>query len=165
MNGDLPVDVVANTLAYVGRKTNDYLTYALECYAPGASSDSDACRQYTRPRLNYRVDRNASCPFNDICQSQTGNLVFEPEPIDSHKHLGMNRGPHTVIKTQVHCAPLRTANFTETRTNNATSQISVRYKYGVSSDNLPYLYEAQTELSKADISWNYAFGFGDYRIR
>jgi len=154
-------------MSYWSRKHNDYSMYATDCYGAKAASNSDACKQYSRPNLEYKMDRNATCPFAaDVCRSRAENLVLDTEFIDSNKHLGINRGPRFLTRTRIHCAPLKTKGFTEIETNPTTSQTFIKYKYGFRSKNTSHIYKAHVDNNLPEKSWeDDVVIIGDYSVR
>jgi len=164
---DLMPRGLSEEMSYWSRKHNDYFMYATDCYGAKAPSNSDACKQYSRLSLEYKMDRNATCPFAaDVCKSRAGNLVLDTESIDSIEHLGINRGPRFLTRTRIHCAPLKTKGFTEIETNPTTSQTFIKYKYGFRSMNASYIYKARVDNNLPEKSWeDDVVSIGDYRVR
>lgn len=100
-----------------GRKQlNDSFTaaeYAKNCY--GGNHNSLACGTYPQPSLSYKVNQNASCPFQKgICKiSDTAAFEMDTGLLDTHEDLGINAPQSERIKYRklTTCAPLQTKNF------------------------------------------------------
>lgn len=103
-------------------------TYAAQCYG----QTKGACDMFISQSLPYHVDKHASCPFQEkICKLANDNVLLETGAIDSVEHLGLNDGPRFTVHHWMHCAPLKTENYTKTVPLQGTSSRSlVEYFYG-----------------------------------
>ena len=83
-------------LPHQQERATAYANYALQCYSAGNGNAStttaaEDCHPYAQASLKTTVDRNASCPFSDeMCKSQTRNLIIDTGYIDSGEDLGIN---------------------------------------------------------------------------
>lgn len=57
-------------------------------------------------------------------------MVLDSGMLDSHIHLGLNEGPRFTLRHRTHCAPLKTAGFTDVITYTNGSQSTQVYRYG-----------------------------------
>ncbi|KAF2262432.1 hypothetical protein CC78DRAFT_618493 [Lojkania enalia] len=111
------------------RKFAEDLVYAMQCYqdlTPGK------CQAFAKTRLNYRIDRNATCPFeNEMCRTEFGNVLLETGFLDSNEHFGINFEPRFQYRLRQHCAPLVTQGFSNISTDsqNPNNQF-MQYFYG-----------------------------------
>lgn len=108
----------------------DYLNYALACYQ-GQKATQSSCQLYTKPKLSYKINRNASCPFDEkICRSAFDNLEMDSDYLDSWGDLGMNAEPRFQIRLKHHCAPLVTRGYKRIYVNPTDpSKTYMRYSY------------------------------------
>lgn len=95
---------------------NDTLTaasYARTCY--GTPVNARQCPTYAKQQLDWTVNANASCPFNDtICNlNGTNSYQMDTGPINSHSDLGINAVDENRItyRKATTCAPLHTGPF------------------------------------------------------
>ena len=85
-------------------------TYSRLCYT--ASSRREVCDQYTAPRLDWKTNANATCPFDpEFCIFNGTAAAFEMDTgvLDVHEFLGINtplseRIGYRKVST---CAPMR----------------------------------------------------------
>ncbi|OAG01385.1 uncharacterized protein CC84DRAFT_190654 [Paraphaeosphaeria sporulosa] len=113
------------------QKCLEDFAYSTQCYREGDTSQNELCETFATSTLPFTSDRNASCPFaGEICKSATGNILLDSGVLDSHLHLGLNRGPRFTLRHQTHCAPLNTKGFTDTVTTAKSSQSRQVYRYG-----------------------------------
>lgn len=149
------------------------LSYVRECYQPFPLSEK--CGFYVKPRLQYKADRNASCPFSDeICLLSTGNLKIHTDPIDSHDHLGLNAIPQErfTLQFMYHCAPLKTEGFSgvyyvkeSTKSDDEPPVPLFRLLYGNQSDgsleepiSVNYTYQLPVNVSLSDLEEHRTLG-------
>jgi hypothetical protein len=123
-------EVSTKSARYRSKKYLDYLNYALACYQ-GEQTTQSSCQLYTKPKLSYEIDRNATCPFDEkLCQSASDNLKLDSGYLDSWEDLGMNAEPRFKIRLKQHCAPLVTRGYTQTYVDPTdTSKRYLRYSY------------------------------------
>lgn len=104
-------------------------TYAAQCYG----RTKGACDMFVSQSLPYQMNKHASCPFQEkICKLAKDNLLLETDAIDSVEHLGLNDGPRFTVHHRMHCAPLKTEDYTKTAPLQSESSRSlVAYYYGL----------------------------------
>lgn len=106
------------------------LAYAQRCYRKDVNPRD--CAIFIQPRLEWKTDHNATCPFVDknICLSDSGNLRLDNGYINSDHHLGINNPPGTsfLIRTVVDCAPLQTKGYT--KNTRVADRITTEFFYG-----------------------------------
>ncbi|EMD67266.1 hypothetical protein COCSADRAFT_188049 [Bipolaris sorokiniana ND90Pr] len=118
-------------LLYHSQRAVDAFTYAMQCYHRGDTIQNELCETFARPKLPFTSDRNASCPFaGEICKSDFGNILLDSGLLHSQVHLGLNQDPQFTLRHQTHCAPLKTAGFTDTVMAPNSSQARQIYRYG-----------------------------------
>ena len=94
-------------IPFTGALHGQALSYARSCYAE--RSGMLDCGLLPKRRLSYKVDRNATCPFDSsICTSFYGNFELDTGYIDSAADLGVNAPPEERIQARyrIRCAPL-----------------------------------------------------------
>ena len=113
---------------HLSRVVLESSTYAAQCYG----QTKGACDTFISQSLPYQVDKHASCPFHEkICKLANDNLLLDTVAIDSVEHLGLNDGPRFTVHHKMHCAPLKTENYTKVIPSKDTSSSSlVEYYYG-----------------------------------
>ncbi|KAK7959899.1 cytochrome p450 protein [Apiospora aurea] len=97
------------------QKISSAINYAEQCYSSNRISSMVECERFIVPKLpRATTNYNASCPFqNDICRSNSSNIILDSGYIDSREHLGLNT-PNTQRFQQrqvLHCAPLKTEGY------------------------------------------------------
>ncbi|KKY13326.1 hypothetical protein UCDDS831_g09109 [Diplodia seriata] len=69
------------------RSVLSYATYAQQCYTNDTNTAN--CNNFIKPRLEYLVQRNASCPFGaDMCKLSNGNIFIDTGLLDFNDDLG-----------------------------------------------------------------------------
>jgi hypothetical protein len=124
-------DLLTLLMPYYSEGANRHLVYGQKCYN-NLTTDTDGCNLYIKPQLPLFSDRNASCPFkNNICKSETGNLVLDTGYLDSNADLGINAPPNERFQVRfVHqCAPIKTRGHM-TPFNDSDYGAVMRYNYG-----------------------------------
>jgi hypothetical protein len=122
---------------YHNQKSVNAFTYATQCYREGESAQNELCETFARSTLPFTSERNASCPFaGGICKSDIGNILLDSGVLSSHLHLGLNQSPQFTLRYQTHCAPLKTAGFTDTVMAPNSSQARHFYRYGVNGTHV-----------------------------
>lgn len=108
----------------------DNLNYAFGCYQ-NAQQTQSSCQVYTKSKLLYKVDRNATCPFaSDLCQNLDDNIYLDSGYLDSWGDLGINTEPRFQIRLTQHCAPLITDRYKSEYSDPAdSSKRYMRYSY------------------------------------
>jgi len=133
-----PDDLQANLEVFhiAAKEVRDAASYASQCYSDRGTKSVGVfdCNTLAAPKLQLTERRDAPCPFGDnICRSDSSNLVLDTGYIDSHLHLGINAPPgERLLIRNVHtCAPLRTDGFS--RNFSTTSENYTEYFYGPAS--------------------------------
>ncbi|KAI8626961.1 hypothetical protein F5Y19DRAFT_487249 [Xylariaceae sp. FL1651] len=117
----------------------DYATsaaiQATQCYENTTASTS-ACSMFVKPRLPLSVNRNASCPFGNLCRNARGNLLLDTGLLDSHEDFGLNapKSERFSMREVAQCAPLRTDGHQD-QWNLTQDRSYTRYYYGRSRFN------------------------------
>ena len=118
-------------VGYVSEGLASSLLYAQRCYHTSANPRN--CAVFFQPRLQWKADRNATCPFPDkkICLNDSGNLRLDSGYINSDHHLGINSPPEMIffVRNVVECALLQTRGYTE---NSTLAVDFTEYFYGKS---------------------------------
>ncbi|KUJ21309.1 uncharacterized protein LY89DRAFT_778879 [Mollisia scopiformis] len=149
----LPTNVLGGNLTSVmsgvgkltSQSVNDAANYAQQCYSADSSGILD-CDKFVLPSLPTAVwDNNTGCPFqDDICRTNTSNLLLDSGYIDSNDDLGINapEDQRFALRYVLQCAPLVTqGHATEVSIQNRTW---VRYNYGTLANepqSLNFTYE------------------------
>jgi hypothetical protein len=125
--------------------------YAQTCYMDGDSTGVGSCvnSPYVQDRLSVKMNSNAPCPFDeDLCVSNTSNLILDTGLIDTNDQLGINAPPDQRMQYRIvlECAPLSTKGYSSTfqGDNNFTY---TRYAYGkadIPDYNFTYEYPSVT---------------------
>ncbi|KAJ4292470.1 hypothetical protein N0V90_009132 [Kalmusia sp. IMI 367209] len=134
---------------YSSQRSAAYLNYASQCYPSSRAEQSESCRPYIKPKLNYTITRNASCPFDDaICLLKSENLVLDTGLLDSHNDFGINspKNKRFAFRVKSQCAPLVTEGFSKVHhPEDPVYDPAVRFYYG----------EALGVMSHRDKSFTY----------
>ncbi|KAI1759146.1 hypothetical protein GGR53DRAFT_527966 [Hypoxylon sp. FL1150] len=114
---------------------------ATHCYSDEVGAGVD-CSTYVRRHLAISVDRNASCPFGNLCRNEYGNIFFDTGFHDSREDLGLNTPDDEVfLRRRVsHCAPLKTEGYSST-ISLPNNRSYTKYFYGSVAEQ-DYLYLA-----------------------
>jgi hypothetical protein len=126
---------------YDSQQPVKHLQYAKQCYRQADPSDTELCQIFPRPTLPFESLTNASCPFSkEMCKLTSGNLVLDTGYLSSVDHFGLNSIPRFLFRHKMHCAPLVTKGFIETRNVSAAPSLKFRYyRYGWYDEDYPYL--------------------------
>jgi hypothetical protein len=146
-------------------------TYAKNCY-PTSPLDAKMCGSYVKTRLQFSVNRNASCPFkDDICLHPSENIRFDTGYINTHDDLGINTPPEDRFEIRLvdHCAPLVISGH-KAEVNVTLREGYVvpyaRYYYGRRErQNTNYTYEYLYKLPSQRIEKQGLTAWSDYTIR
>ncbi|KAI1389152.1 uncharacterized protein F4822DRAFT_270921 [Hypoxylon trugodes] len=107
------------------------LGYAQQCYSETVPSGAIDCNFYTVKQIPTIRNYNAPCPFQDnICRSNSSNLMLDTGLVNIHDHLGVNlpAGERILWRKVLSCAPLVTSGRTS---NHSTADGNyTRYHYG-----------------------------------
>ncbi|OJD29866.1 cytochrome p450 protein [Diplodia corticola] len=123
-------DALSDFYPWVAQAIGSWATYAQDCYLN--FSDLGSCNAFMQPRLPSRIERNASCPFEDgICENEYGNIEFDSY-LDSHFDLGLNAPPHERVffRRVTTCDPIRTEGHRTMYRSPETGMNYSRYHYG-----------------------------------
>lgn len=143
--------------SYLSQRTALSMAYAQRCYNNNANSRD--CSILYKPRLQWTIDQNATCPFSGaekICLSSSGNLHLDTGFIDSDRDLGINSpsGMRFLYRSAIDCAPLKTKEYTrktsyapifETSAKGDTGRKVMQYFYGKSLDWTNFTYQYATD--------------------
>lgn len=142
--------------SYLSQRTALSMAYAQRCYNNYANSRD--CSILYKPRLQWTIDQNATCPFpgEKICLSSSGNLHLDTGYIDSDRDLGINSPPgmRFLYRSAVDCAPLKTKEYTKktnyapifgTSDNENSDRKVMQYFYGKSLDWTNFTYQYVTD--------------------
>ncbi|KAI8954984.1 hypothetical protein F4801DRAFT_530677 [Xylaria longipes] len=138
---------------------------ASQCYTnnPGGIT-SPACKTFINPRLVGNVDRNATCPFGDLCRSKFDNIFFDTGLLDSHKDFGINAPEEERFswRQTMHCAVLRTDGH-QNLVNISQDRSYIQYLYGDKpGSNFTYLASNDSDYLSRTVADSTAFA--DYTI-
>ncbi|KAF2140948.1 uncharacterized protein K452DRAFT_351652 [Aplosporella prunicola CBS 121167] len=152
--------------------TNTYTNYARNCITD--VSDLASCKAFIKRQLPTKIDRNASCPFQDgICKLDYGNIVFDTGYLDSHFDFGINAPPNERIlfRRISSCAPIKTDGYQKPYQDPETRENYTRYYYTTSSQNeqgsdesFTYEYPQLSQRSIPEQGFNAMGGGKDYTI-
>jgi len=143
---------IESRVFYQQQKVADYFSYATKCYHNTKVQGTESCNKFTISTLPYTSNKNASCPFaEEMCKSNTGNLLLDSGYLDSLDHLGLIKGPRFAIRYYTHCAPLNTQNFTEVITASNSSQRFLRYKYWTNNTE-SFVYQLDKEKPSLEVN-------------
>jgi hypothetical protein len=123
-------ELSSKSARYRNKTYRSYLNYALACYQ-GEKGTQSSCQLYTKPKLSYKIDRNATCPFDEkLCQTASDNLILDSGYLDSWEDLGMNAEPRFKVRLKQHCAPLVTRGYKQSYVDPTdASKRYMRYSY------------------------------------
>lgn len=96
------------------RTVLSHSTYAQQCYTNDTSTAN--CNKYVKPRLDARIQRNASCPFDaDMCKLPDQNVLLDTGLLDFNDDFGVNLPPkwRFQYRQTMHCAPIVTDGYKE----------------------------------------------------
>ena len=104
--------------------------YAQQMYSPDKTGVFGSTA-FVRKTLDTSYNPQGSCPFEDLCRSNTSNLVLDSGYISISDHLGVNLPPveNILFRTVLHCAPLNTDDRSEPTQNYGHSNYT-GYYYG-----------------------------------
>lgn len=125
------ININSAVRALYAERLNNAVNYAQQCYNTSSSGALDCGRFRTSHLPTTRANKSADCPFqNDICRTQEDNLRLDTGYIDSNGQLGLNTptDQRFAWRYVLHCAPLRTSNYTSHIIEDGVG--SVRYHYG-----------------------------------
>lgn len=125
------VDTDSAVRALYAERLNNAVNYAQQCYNTSSSGLLECGRFRTSHLPTVVANKSAECPFqNEICRSHEDNLRLDTGYIDSNGQLGLNAPTNQRFAWRyvLHCAPLRTSNYTSHSIEDGVG--SVRYHYG-----------------------------------
>jgi hypothetical protein len=151
MNANLTMDSSMAILTFMNQQTTSYLAYAQRCYM--GAGNPDECRQYTKPRIPFKVTPNSSCPFDDqMCK--TKSIIVDTGFINSNLDLGINLSEDSQFNLRIinQCVPVHSKNYTSLHNQTDLPGIPlVRYHFGnynfSKTEVLDYVYQAPANLS------------------
>ncbi|OJD40710.1 uncharacterized protein BKCO1_1000451 [Diplodia corticola] len=147
-------------------------TYAQRCYTNDTNTAS--CNDYIKPRLDFQVWHNASCPFGpEMCKLVDENIFIDTGLLDFNNDFGVNLPPKRRFQYRhtTHCAPIVTEGykqeFPETSTwwsrtgRNWTKPAYTLYYYGQApfENTTNATYEYVTNVSDLTVKYNTAPAF------
>ncbi|KAF4540320.1 Cytochrome p450 protein [Lasiodiplodia theobromae] len=140
--------------------------YAQDCYLN--VSDLGSCNAFIQPQLPSKIDRNASCPFQDgICENEYGNIEFETY-LDSHSDLGLNApaDERVMFRRVSSCAPIKTDGHRSRFYSPETAMNYSRYFYGPTGYvNYTYEYPEVIWSSAPSMPGSVSNGGGRYTVQ
>ncbi|KAF2429209.1 hypothetical protein EJ08DRAFT_661956 [Tothia fuscella] len=113
---------------YRAQLLSDNVGRAQVCYRADATPEN--CPKFIQTSLDYTKATNGSCPFEDeICKSNSSNLILDTGFLDSQKHFGVNTPSNSRVsyRTVTHCAPLKLDGYAQI--SNSTPGV-IDYYYG-----------------------------------
>lgn len=119
---------------------------AQQCYSNTISTFD--CTYFVKNNLHGTINGSASCPFSEeICRSNSSNIILDTGYIDSIEDLGMNSPQDESIKfrTVLQCAPLETHGYTSnksTPTDNFTQYYYGSFLYGLNTQDATFTVES-----------------------
>ena len=146
---------------YATQRSAAYLNYASQCYPSAHAERLESCRPYVKPKLNYTITRNASCPFDDtMCLLKSENLVMETSLLDSHDDFGINspKDRRFGFRVRTECAPLVTEGFSRIhQPEDSQYRPSIRFYYGealgvVSHRDKSFTYQVPYNVSTRSVA-------------
>lgn len=132
---------------YYSQKIGDYANYAQQCYT-NLSSPED-CRKYPKKQLPWSADKNASCPYENLCKANFGNLELDSGFIKAGEELGLNLpiDEQFTYRTRLLCAPLATDGHKE------------RYIRITGGNEIPYMRYYFGRAATSNFTCEYPEGF------
>lgn len=113
-------------------QSNSAANYVQQCYHANQTNATTACNKFVRSSLpTHIMNTTAECPFkNQICRNPQSTLRLDSGYIDSHDDLGLNapKNERLAYRYVLHCAPLKTDNYTSHVEENGRGWD--RYHYG-----------------------------------
>lgn len=129
-------------LPYLSHSVYSSASYARQCYTPDVFSLL-GCNTFVTKQLPIHITKNSSCPFeNNICRSNSTNLLLDTGYLDTHIHFGLNAPPDQRLQYRrvLHCSPLVTDGY-KTRWNLSSDRSYTRYHHGtIGKANFTYEY-------------------------
>lgn len=125
---------------YVSDLTTAASIQATQCFS-NTTTLTEGCRTYIKPRLALSINRNAPCPFGDLCRSEHGNLFLDTGFQNSHDYLGLNAPESQRFSRRMiaECAPLKTDGY-QASLNISQDRTYTTYSYSTRSQhNYTYL--------------------------
>ncbi|KAL9619578.1 MAG: hypothetical protein Q9160_005854 [Pyrenula sp. 1 TL-2023] len=93
----------------------------------------------------YSVDRNASCPFGQLCKYNDRNIRLDTGPLNTNTHLGLNlpEDLRSTMRIVNHCAPLIMDDYSKVIVSGGVPYRRYFYgqRYPSSPDNWTYEYQ------------------------
>ncbi|KAI9716556.1 MAG: hypothetical protein M1812_005287 [Candelaria pacifica] len=153
-------DVTAgNTAGFQAKVLNDTITasnYARACY--GNTGNVLQCNSYTKQQIPWKVNVNATCPFELGTCIGTNTAAYEMDtgPIDSHEMLGINapQKNRVTYRKVTTCAPIHTSGFAQLENYTAAEGLGLpgdqieKLYYGPLADvsNFTFFYNTHAEI-------------------
>ncbi|KAI3329978.1 hypothetical protein F4824DRAFT_516016 [Ustulina deusta] len=138
---------------------------AAQCYSNNSGGiASPSCKTFVYPRLLANVDRNATCPFGDLCRSKGNNILFDTGLLDSHKDFGINAPEKERFSWRkvTHCAVLKTDGH-QSLVNISQDRSYIQYSYGNKGGrNFTYLASNDSDYLSRAVADSTAYA--DYTI-
>lgn len=150
-NGDFDTEVqVFNP--YVAGIASASAIQATNCYS-NESMATLGCEVLVKPRLGSVVDRNATCPFRDLCRNQYGNLQIDSGLMNSHDDLGMNAPPTERLYFRIlqQCAPLKAEGY-RALVNVSPDMSYTQYYYGKTPANNHTYVVSNNEIYESQVT-------------
>ena len=116
---------------YLSKKANAYANYVQTCYT--SISEAVGCDFFIRRQLPSTIDRNAPCPFQNICRRQDRKTKLDTGFLRIGSDLDFNVPPSLqyTLRMVTHCAPPKPDGYKQAV--NYSDDISyMRYHYGSS---------------------------------
>jgi hypothetical protein len=134
--------------SWVANQVNNGLNYVQQCYSANSSGLID-CKSFVKERIPSYINNTAPCPFaNELCRSNSSNLILDTGYLNSHYDFGINAPPdqRILLRRVLQCAPLtttgRATDYQDEKFGNRT-----RYSYG----------DANFGSSNATLAKNYTY--------
>lgn len=128
---------------YISQLQQSALQRAQQCYSPGSRATVESCPTFVKANLPFTMTRNASCPFQEqICQNSSANLIVDTGYLNSHDDFGINAplSERALFRTKVHCAPLKTEEYSELVNVTLADSKQFNFKIGNSTKVMQYYY-------------------------
>lgn len=101
---------------WVSEQSNSAANYVQQCYRTNQSDTTTSCNKFVRSSLRtHTINTTAECPFqHQICRKPQSALRLDSGYIDSNDDLGLNapENERFAVRYVLHCAPLKTTNYT-----------------------------------------------------